>query len=88
MLLMDGVKFHLWEPPNEDEFEQIIAAHAEDIFGSDVKYLDLEVKNLLSRKFLPVAQFIIDLESLNLVARVFVLKARTPCGGDRRDESP
>jgi hypothetical protein len=48
----------------------------------------LEVKNLLSRKFLPVAQFIIDLESLNLVARVFMLKARTPCGGDRRDESP
>ena len=41
---MDGVKYHLWEPPNEEEFERIIEGHAEEIFGEDAKYFDLKHK--------------------------------------------
>lgn len=41
---MDGIRFQLWEPPNEDEFEQIVGEHAAEIFGNDAKYFDLKHK--------------------------------------------
>jgi len=44
MLLIDGVKYELWIPPSEDEFEKILEKHAEDIFGKDAKYFDLKHK--------------------------------------------
>jgi hypothetical protein len=35
MLLIDGVKYWLWAPPSEGEFEQIVKEHAKDIFGEE-----------------------------------------------------
>jgi hypothetical protein len=42
ILLIDGVKYELWTPPSEDEFEQVVEKHAEEIFGKDAKYFDLK----------------------------------------------
>jgi hypothetical protein len=42
MLLIDGVKYELWTPPSEGEFEQVVEKHAEEIFGKDAKYFDLK----------------------------------------------
>lgn len=44
MLLIDGVKYDLWTPPNEDEFERIVKEHAQDIFGENARYFDLKQK--------------------------------------------
>ena len=44
MLLIDGVKYELWRPPNEDEFEQVVKEHAPDIFGEESIYFDLRKK--------------------------------------------
>jgi predicted transport protein len=44
MLLIDGIKFELWTPPNEDEFERLAGEHTEEIFGKDAKYFDLKHK--------------------------------------------
>ncbi len=44
MLLIDGVKYEEWTPPNEDEFEREVGKHAEEIFGKDAKYFDLKHK--------------------------------------------
>ncbi len=44
MLLIDGVKYEPWTPPREDEFEQIVKEHAEDIFGENACYFDLKRK--------------------------------------------
>lgn len=44
MLLIDGVKYELWTPPSENEFEKLVEKHAEDIFGKDAKYFDLKHK--------------------------------------------
>lgn len=44
MLLIDGVKYELWTPPTEDEFERVVKEHAQDIFGQDSIYLDLKQK--------------------------------------------
>ena len=35
MLLIDGVKYQEWTPPNEDEFERVVKEHAQDIFGEN-----------------------------------------------------
>ncbi|MDI6814762.1 MAG: hypothetical protein QMC90_01570 [Dehalococcoidales bacterium] len=40
MLLIDGVKYELWIPPSEDEFERVVKEHAQDIFGEQSIYLD------------------------------------------------
>ncbi len=40
MLLIDGVKYELWTPPNEDEFERVVKEHTQDIFGGQSIYLD------------------------------------------------
>ena len=40
MLLIDGVKYELWTPSNEDELEQMVREHAQDIFGEKSIYLD------------------------------------------------
>jgi len=42
MLLIDGVKYELWTPSNEDEFEQVVKEHTEDIFGEQSIYLDMK----------------------------------------------
>ena len=39
MLLIDGVEYELWTPPNEDEFERVIEEHAQDIFGLNAIYV-------------------------------------------------
>ena len=44
MLLIDGVKYELWTPSSEDEFEQVIKAHTQDIFGEKSIYLDMKQK--------------------------------------------
>ncbi len=44
MLLIDGVKYEGWVPPNEDEFEQAVKEHAKDIFGKQSIYLDRKQK--------------------------------------------
>lgn len=38
MLLIDGVKYEVWVPPSEDEFERIVKEHARDIFGEQSEY--------------------------------------------------
>jgi hypothetical protein len=44
ILLIDGVKYEEWRPTNEDEFEQVVREHAEDIFGEQSIYLDIKPK--------------------------------------------
>ncbi len=44
MLVIDGVKYELWTPPTEDEFEQVVKEHAEEIFGDNSIYIDIKHK--------------------------------------------
>ncbi len=44
MLLIDGVKYELWTPPSEDEFERVVKEHAQEIFGEQSIYLDKKQK--------------------------------------------
>jgi len=44
MILIDGVEYELWTPPNEDDFERVVKEHAQDIFGEQSVYLDLKQK--------------------------------------------
>lgn len=44
MLLIDGIKYELWMPLSEDEFEQVVKEHAEEVFGEQSIYLDLKQK--------------------------------------------
>ena len=44
MLLIDGVKYELWTPSNEDEFEGVVKEHAQDIFGEHSIYLGRKQK--------------------------------------------
>ncbi len=44
MLIIDGVKYESWNPPNEDEFERIVKEHTKDIFSTDSIYLDIKQK--------------------------------------------
>lgn len=39
MLLVDGVRYELWNPPSEDEFEKIVSQHAAEIFGTRSLFL-------------------------------------------------
>lgn len=44
MLLIDGVRYQEWTPPNEDELEQMVKEHAQEIFGDSSIYLDIRCK--------------------------------------------
>lgn len=44
MLLIDGVKYELWTPPSEDEFERVVKEHSQEIFGEQSIYLDRKQK--------------------------------------------
>ncbi len=44
MLLIDGVKYELWTPPSEDEFEQVVKEHAQEIFGEQSIYFYIKQK--------------------------------------------
>lgn len=44
MLLIDGVRYELWTPPSEDEFERVVEEHAQEIFGENSIYLDKKQK--------------------------------------------
>lgn len=44
MLLIDGVKYEEWTPPNEDDFERVVKEHTQTIFGQQSIYLDLRQK--------------------------------------------
>lgn len=44
MLLIDGAKYELWTPSTEDELEQIVKEHAQDIFGEQSIYFDRKQK--------------------------------------------
>jgi len=44
MLLIDGVKYDLWTPTDEDALEKMVQEHAEKIFGPDCLYFDLKHK--------------------------------------------
>lgn len=38
MLLVDGVKYELWNPPSEEELERIVIEHAQEIFSTGSAY--------------------------------------------------
>lgn len=42
MLLIDGVKYELWTPQSEDEFEQEVTKHTKEIFGEQSIFLDMK----------------------------------------------
>lgn len=45
ILLIDGVRFNLWVPENEEkQFHPIIKEHSNEIFGKDVVYLDIPLR--------------------------------------------
>lgn len=44
MLLIDGVRYEEWVPQTEDELEQMVKEHAQDIFGEQSIYLDRKQK--------------------------------------------
>ena len=44
MLLIDGVKYELWMPSNEDELEQMVREHSQEIFGEQSIYIDRKQK--------------------------------------------
>ena len=44
MLLIDGAKYEEWTPPSEDELEQMVKEHAQDIFGEQSIYLDIKTR--------------------------------------------
>jgi len=44
MLLIDGVKYELWTPSTEDEFERVVKEHTQDIFGEQSIFLDRKQK--------------------------------------------
>lgn len=44
MLLIDSVKYELWTPLIEDELEQMVMEHAQDIFGDNSIYFDKKQK--------------------------------------------
>jgi hypothetical protein len=44
MLLIDGVKYELWNPPSEDEFEKVVKEHIQEIFGEQCIYIDKKQK--------------------------------------------
>lgn len=44
MLLMNGVRYRLWVPEEESQFEEIVKEHSKEIFGGDTLYLDIKTK--------------------------------------------
>lgn len=44
MLLIDGVRYELWTPPSEKEFERVVKEHTQEIFGEQTIYLDKKQK--------------------------------------------
>lgn len=44
MLLIDGVKYELWTPNTEEEFENIVKEHTQEIFGEQSIYIDRKQK--------------------------------------------
>lgn len=42
MLLIDGVKYEEWEPPDEDAFELVVVEHAKDVFGENTQYFNIK----------------------------------------------
>jgi hypothetical protein len=44
MLLIDGVKYELWTPPSEDDFEQVVKEHTQEIFSEQSIYIDRKQK--------------------------------------------
>ncbi|MBU2008962.1 MAG: hypothetical protein KJ624_03815 [Chloroflexi bacterium] len=44
MLLMDGVKYEEWIPPDEEALEEVVKEHHEDIFGEGSLYFDIKSK--------------------------------------------
>jgi len=44
MLLIDGVKYQEWTPQLEDDLEQVVKEHAQDIFGEQSIYLDIKTR--------------------------------------------
>ena len=44
MLLIDSVRYEVWTPASEDDFEQVVKEHAKDIFGEQSIYFDIKHK--------------------------------------------
>lgn len=44
MLIIDGVRYEEWIPSSEDEFEQVVKEHTQEIFGEQSIYLDRKQK--------------------------------------------
>ena len=44
MLIVDGVKYHLWTPKDEEkEFRPMVRAHSKEIFGENSIYFDVKL---------------------------------------------
>jgi hypothetical protein len=44
-LIIDGIKFNLWIPSDEEkEFQPIVKEHSKDVFGKDSVYLDVPLR--------------------------------------------
>ena len=63
MLLIDGVKYSLWNPKNEEELEKSVKFHSENIFGSESIYFDIKkkIKTVTGKSTIPDA-YLIDFE--------------------------
>lgn len=44
MLLIDGVRYRLWTPKDEEkEFHRLVNVNSKEIFGNDTIYFDVKV---------------------------------------------
>ena len=43
-VLVDGIKYKIWNPQREEEFEELVKEHSNEIFGENSIYFDLKRK--------------------------------------------
>jgi len=57
ILLIDGLKYSLWTPNNEEELKKSIKFHSKNIFGSESIYFDLKkkIKTVTGKSTIPEA---------------------------------
>lgn len=44
MILVDAIKYELWNPHTEDDFEKMVKEHVQEIFGQESIYIDRKQK--------------------------------------------
>jgi len=60
ILLIDGVKYSLWTPKNEEELEKSVTFHSENIFESESIYFAVKkkIKTVTGKSTIPDAYLI------------------------------